>query len=365
MVSERLVTKRLATEGHASQGLASEIPVGEMPMNEKPASEKPVSERDVVLQAEHVKKYFPVRGLLGNVVGNVKAVDDVSVTLYRGETYGLVGESGCGKSTLGRTLIKLLDATAGRIVINGIDITKISQREMRTTMRKKVQMIFQDPYTSLNPRMRIGEILTEALVIQNVGKPSERMDMVIDMLDKVGLRIEHYYRFPHELSGGQRQRVGFARAVILNPDIVICDEPVSALDVSVRSQIINLLLDMQEARGLTYLFISHDMSVIRYISHRTGVMYLGHIVEEAITDELFADPRHPYTQVLLSAVPSPDPHIKKNRIILEGDLPSPLNPPPGCVFHTRCPGAMPVCKEAYPPEIQVSPSHKVACHRYA
>jgi oligopeptide/dipeptide ABC transporter ATP-binding protein len=322
-------------------------------------------QRDVVLKAEHVKKYFPIRGLLGNAIGHVKAVDDVSLELYRGETYGLVGESGCGKSTLGRTLVKLLDATAGRIEINGCDITKMSRREMRTTMRKKVQMIFQDPYTSLNPRMRIGDILTETLSIQNVGEPSERMDMVIDMLDKVGLRIEHYYRFPHELSGGQRQRVGFARAIILNPDIVICDEPVSALDVSVRSQIINLLLDMQEDRGLTYLFISHDMSVIRYTSRRTGVMYLGHIVEEAVTDDLFADARHPYTQVLLSAVPSPNPHVKKNRIVLEGDLPSPINPPKGCVFHTRCPSAMAVCREEYPPEVHVTSSHMVACHRYA
>jgi len=319
------------------------------------------SNKDIILSAEHVKKYFPIKGFFGQTTGNVKAVDDVSLDLYRGETYGLVGETGCGKSTLGRTLIKLLDATEGTIKIEGQDLSKIRAAEMRK-MRQKIQMIFQDPYTSLDPRMRIGDILNEVLVIEKIGKRSERMDIVIEMLRKVGLRIEHYYRFPHELSGGQRQRVGVARAIILNPDLIVCDEPVSALDVSVRSQIINLLLDLQQALGLTYMFISHDMSVIRYTSRRTGVMYLGHLVEEAVTDELFNNPKHPYTQVLLSAVPSPNPHIKKKRIVLEGDLPSPLNPPPGCVFHSRCPVALDVCKKVIPEMQTVEPNHRVACH---
>ncbi len=319
------------------------------------------NENDIILKAEHVKKYFPIKGLVGNVTGNVKAVDDVSMHLFRGETYGLVGETGCGKSTLGRTLINLLEATSGNITINGQEITRIKPKEMHF-LRQKIQMVFQDPYTSLNPRMRIGDILTEVLEIQHIGKRAERMDMVIEMLEKVGLRVEHYYRYPHELSGGQRQRVGLARAIILNPDLVVCDEPVSALDVSVRSQIINLLLDMQQDRNLTYLFISHDMSVIRYTSRRTGVMYLGHLVEEAVTDDLFANPMHPYTQVLLSAVPTPNPHIKRKRIVLSGDLPSPINPPTGCVFHTRCPAAKEICLSQLPEMVELAPNHRVACH---
>jgi oligopeptide transport system ATP-binding protein len=319
--------------------------------------------RDIILKAENVKKYFPITGMFGGVIGNVKAVDDVSLNLYRGETYGLVGETGCGKSTLGRTLCSLLKATSGKIEIDGQDMLNISEKEMRS-LRRKIQMIFQDPYTSLDPRMRIGDILTETLQIQNIGNKQERVDMAIEMMSKVGLLPEHYYRFPHELSGGQRQRVGVARALILNPGLVICDEPVSALDVSVRSQIINLLLDMQDDLKLTYLFISHDMSVIKYTSKRTGVMYLGHLVEEAVTDDLFQEPMHPYTQVLLSAVPSPNPHVKRDRIILEGDLPSPLNPPSGCVFHTRCPKAIDICKTQVPEMKYMAPTHRVACHLY-
>ena len=315
-------------------------------------------ERDIVIEARDVCKYFPVRGAIGNTVGHVKAVDGVSLDLYRGETYGVVGETGCGKSTLGRSLMRLFPITSGTVKINGQDMKDMPN----TVLRKQIQMIFQDPYNSLNPRQRIGDILTETLTIHNLGAKSERMDVALEMLGKVGLHSEHYYRYPHELSGGQRQRVGIARAIILNPDIVVCDEPVSALDVSVRSQIINLLLDMQDASDLTYMFISHDMSVIRYAAKRVGIMYLGHLVEESETDELFANPCHPYTQVLLSAVPSPNPHTKRNRIILEGDLPSPMHPPTGCVFHTRCPYATARCTTECPSMKHVNDGHRVACH---
>jgi peptide/nickel transport system ATP-binding protein/oligopeptide transport system ATP-binding protein len=320
------------------------------------------NKREVVLKAEHVKTYFPIKGFAGQTVGNVKAVDDISLELYRGETYGLVGETGCGKSTLGRTLIRLLDATEGSIVVNGQDITKLKSGQLRA-MRQKMQMVFQDPYTSLDGRMHVGDILMETLAIQHIGKKSERMDMVLAILNQVGLRVEHFYRYPHELSGGQRQRVGLARAILLHPDIIVCDEPVSALDVSVRSQIINLLLDLQREENLTYLFISHDMSVVRYTANRVGVMYLGHLVEEATTDQLFESPMHPYTQVLLSAVPTPDPRTKRERVVLEGELPSPIDPPSGCVFHTRCPYAQEACKLQCPTLQPVGTDHRVACLR--
>lgn len=318
--------------------------------------------KEVILQAQDVKKYFPIRGAMGRVVNHVKAVDGVSLELYRGETYGLVGETGCGKSTLGRTLIHLTPATEGSIRVEGQDLTRMKAGPLRS-MRRRIQMVFQDPYTSLDPRQRIGDILMEVLAIQGIGSTrQERQALVMETLAKVSLRPEHFYRFPHEFSGGQRQRVGLARALILNPDLIVCDEPVSALDVSVQSQIINLLQDLQEERGLTYLFISHDMSVIRYTSSRVGVMYLGHLVEEAATDDLFAMPLHPYTQVLLSAVPAANPHTKKQRIVLEGDLPSPINPPGGCVFHTRCPYAMGICGQQCPAMREVMPGHRVACH---
>ncbi|RJS59348.1 dipeptide ABC transporter ATP-binding protein [Bacillus sp. PK3_68] len=317
-----------------------------------------------ILEVQGLKKYFPIKGPLGRFGGvkeQVKAVHNVSFKLYEGETLGLVGESGCGKSTTGRTILRLTEPTEGKAMYNNQDIFQLSEKEFRQ-MRQEMQMVFQDPYSSLNPRKRIGKTLEEPLVIHSIGNKKERTEKVMEILNQVGLQVDHYYRHPHEFSGGQRQRIGLARALVVNPKIIIADEPVSALDVSIQSQIINLLQKLQEEMKLTYLFIAHDISVVRHICDRIGVMYLGRIVEEAPVDSIFASPLHPYTQALLSAAPVPNPKVKRERILLKGELPSPLNPPPGCVFHTRCPYATTRCMKEVPVKKEMSKGHFVACH---
>jgi oligopeptide/dipeptide ABC transporter ATP-binding protein len=321
--------------------------------------------KTVILEVSELKKYFPIKSALGRVLNQVKAVDGVSLTLRKGETYGLVGETGCGKTTIGRTILKLLEPTGGTIRFEGQDITNLSEKSMRP-LRQKMQIVFQDPFTSLNPRKRVGSILMEPLTIHHDGiftTREKREKRAMDMLGQVGLLPEHFYRFPHEFSGGQRQRIGLARALIQNPDLLICDEPVSALDVSVQAQIINLLVDIQKERTLSCLFIAHDLSVVKYISTRIGVMYLGVLMEESPADELFTSPLHPYTQALISAVPVPDPQVRKKRIILEGELPSPINMPAGCVFCGRCPYPLSICGQSRPPLQEYSPGHFAACHR--
>lgn len=325
-----------------------------------PRTNGAAARREPLLEVNRLEKHYR-DGSIGGKPGIIKAVNNVSLKLYEGETYGLVGESGCGKSTLGKTIMQLLPATSGEVKFGGRDLLKLSGRELRG-VRQQLQMVFQDPFTSLNPRIRIGSALEEALAIHGVGPKAEREAQVLDMLGRIGLAPDFYYRFPHELSGGQRQRIGLARALILRPKLVICDEPVSALDVIIQSQMINLMKKLQRELQLTYLFIAHDISIVRYISDRIGVMYLGKLVEEAETDELFANPRHPYTKVLLSAIPVPNPQAKKERIRLTGELPSPLDVPSGCVFHTRCPFATEQCKQAEPQLRQASPGHAVACH---
>jgi len=318
-----------------------------------------------LIEIKNLVKYFPVRGgLLQRVVAWVQAVDNVSFFIREGETVGLVGESGCGKTTVGRTMLRLIEPTSGSITFGETDILKLEGKELKD-MRRNMQIIFQDPYASLDPRMPIGESIAEGLKIHNIGTPSERFEVVIEMLRKVGMEDYHARRYPHEFSGGQRQRIGIARALALRPRFIVADEPVSALDVSIQSQVLNILKELQREFGLTYLFIAHNLSVVEHISDRVAVMYLGKMVEMADRYELFRNPLHPYTQALMSAIPVPDPTLKRDRIILEGDVPSPLNPPGGCRFHPRCPVAMEVCGVEEPAFREVSQDHWVACWRIA
>ena len=315
-----------------------------------------------LLEIRNLKKHFPVgEGLFSRGKGAVKAVDGVTLSIEEGETLGLVGESGCGKSTLGRVILRLIEPTSGEINFLGKNLLSLSQRELRET-RREMQIIFQDPYASLNPRMRVGDIVGEGLEIHKLAKGKAKRDRVMELLHQVGLRDDHYDRYPHEFSGGQRQRIGIARALAVNPKFIVCDEPVSSLDVSIQAQIINLLQELQEKMHLTYLFISHDLRVVEHISHRVAIMYLGKVVEIAKSDTIYRDAKHPYTRALLSAVPIPDMNKKKERVVLEGDVPSPVNPPPGCSFHPRCSYREAVCSQTEPP-LEFSPDgHGVSCH---
>jgi len=361
-----------------------------------------VEEEDDIVVLKHLTKHFPVKTTLsGKVLVSVKAVNDVSLRIKKGTTLGVVGESGCGKTTMGRTMLRLYDITSGQVIYRGLDLDRLSTSQLKTLIpaedasyrdksreemlaylekhgmdislanakilqkiRPDIQIIFQDPYSSLSPRMTVGEIIGEAAREHGIVSKADFKDYVIKVMKECGLQTHYFERYPHEFSGGQRQRICIARALALNPKVVVCDEPVSALDVSIQAQIINLLKDLQEERGLTYVFISHDLSVVEHISTEVAVMYLGHLMEKAPKDELFANPMHPYTKALLSAAPVPDPDVKMNRIILKGDIPSPANPPAGCKFHTRCRECMEICKTVQPKLTEYKPEHFVACHLY-
>jgi oligopeptide transport system ATP-binding protein len=315
-----------------------------------------------LIEVENLTKHFPVLGgVFSRPVGWVKAVDGISFHIFEGETFGLVGESGSGKTTVGKTILRLFDPTKGKIIFDGKDITKLPENQLRP-IRREMQIIFQDPYGSLNPRMPIGEIIKEPLLVHNIGSPKEQEERVVEIMKLVGLRPEYLRRYPHEFSGGQRQRIGIARSIVLNPKFIVADEPVSALDASIQAQVLNLLLELQQKLALTYLLVAHNLAVVRHVSDRIGVMYLGKLLEVAETKELFSTPLHPYTQALLSAIPVPDPEIKKERILLQGDIPSPINPPSGCRFRTRCRYAKDICAEKEPPLVDVGSAHYVACH---
>jgi peptide/nickel transport system ATP-binding protein/oligopeptide transport system ATP-binding protein len=322
------------------------------------------SENELLLEVDGLQKYFPIKQgvIFQKTIGNVKAVDGISLEVRKGETLGLVGESGCGKSTAGKTIVRLLEPTAGSIKFEGEEIANASGGKLKA-VRRDLQMIFQDPYSSLNPRHTVAGIVSAPYRIQGLTPPGGMKKAVQDLLELVGLNPEHYNRYPHEFSGGQRQRIGVARALALRPKLIVADEPVSALDVSIQAQIVNLLENLQQEFGLAFVFIAHDLSVVRHISDRVAVMYLGHIVETADSDELYVSPRHPYTVALLSAVPIPDPDVERNRqrILLQGDLPSPADPPPGCVFNTRCWKAQEICRQQPPPLVQIKPGHELAC----
>ena len=317
---------------------------------------------DALLEVRHLRKSFPIKkSMTGKVLQELVAVDDVSFTLKRGETLGIVGESGCGKTTMGRTILKLHPSNGGQIIFDGKDITNLKSSQMRE-IRRQMQIIFQDPYSSLPPRSTVGGILSEPVNVHHIVPKSEAKNYVLELMEKCGLRDYYYERYPHEFSGGQRQRICIARALSVNPKLVICDEPVSALDVSIQAQIINLLKNLQESMGLTYLFISHDLSVVKFISDKIGVMYLGSMMEFGRKEDIFANPLHPYTRALFSAIPNPNPDVKMNRMVLKGDIPSPANPPKGCRFHTRCPYAKEICKHVVPEYREYENGHFAACH---
>ncbi|MCU0494362.1 MAG: dipeptide ABC transporter ATP-binding protein [Chloroflexaceae bacterium] len=322
----------------------------------------PKPQNDTLLEVDNLKKHFPIKGgFLRRTVATVKAVDGVSFAVKRGETLGLVGESGCGKTTTGRTVLRLEKATSGEVLFEGKDVLKASGGQMKN-LRRDMQIVFQDPYASLDPRITVGESIAEGLVIHGIGSASERADRVREVMARVGLHSAQANRFPHEFSGGQRQRIGIARALIMNPKLIVCDEPVSALDVSIQSQVLNLLRNLQQEFGLTYLFIAHNLSVVEHISDRVGVMYLGKMVELADSEDLFREPLHPYTKALITAIPVADPTVKRERIVLQGDVPSPINPPSGCRFHPRCWIAKDICKEQDPAFEEKRKGHWAACH---
>ena len=319
---------------------------------------------EYLIEVDDLVKWFPIKSdFFKRTTGNVRAVDGISIKIKRGRTMGLVGESGCGKSTAGRTMLRLLERTSGKVIFDGQDIFELSREDLRR-MRPRMQIVFQDPYSSLSPRIPVGEIIGEAVREHKIVRDDEYEDYISLVMKACGLQEYHKDRYPHEFSGGQRQRICIARALALNPDFIVCDEPVSALDVSIQAQIINLLKQLQQDFGLTYLFISHDLSVVEHISDTVGVMYLGSLVEHGSTEDLFSNPVHPYTKALLSAIPVPDPDVKMNRIILEGSLPSPANPPKGCKFHTRCESAMDICSRDAPESTEITPGHFCSCHLY-